>query len=177
MSYSLIGKVLSKQVISVWTNMIPYISSFLEGLMVLWDSAGVIQSSEWAAHVHESRGGWVAFVDSVSRPASVLGPLSMCVYVCVFVWVGSVDPKTEYIWSRGHIAEPGARAPIHLPFPLSVFLPHICLHMQDCLWNACCFHAVNQIPHEACYECVKHISGDAVWNGNVTFKRAGIREL
>lgn len=100
-----------------------------------------------------------------------------CVCVCVFVWVGSVDPKTEYIWSCGHIAEPGARAPIHLPFPLSVFLPHICLHMQDCLWNACCFHAVNQIPHEACSECVKHISGDAVWNGNVTFERAGLREL
>jgi len=92
--------------------------------------------------------------------------------VCVFVWVGSVDPKTEYIWSCGHIAEPGARASIHLPFPLSVFLPDICLHMQDCLQHACCFHAINQVPHEACNECVKQISGDAAWKGNVTFERA-----
>lgn len=132
-----------------------YISKFFEGLMVLWVSSGVIQSS---AHVQRSCGGWVAFVDGVSRPAPVLGPLSVC-----FAWVGSVDPKTEYIWSCGRIAEPGARAPIHLPFSRSVFLPHICC---TCTAHARCFHAMNQIPREVCNECAKHISG---WNGNVTF--------
>lgn len=102
----------------------------------------------------------MAFVDGVSRPAPVLGPLSVC-----FAWVGSVDPKMEYIWSCGHIAEPGARAPIHLPFPRCFLASHM-LHMQEGLGHARCFHAMNQIPRGVCNECAKHISG---WNGNVTF--------
>lgn len=54
--------------------------------------------------------------------------------LCLFT-VGGIrsSPNTDHIWICGHIAEPGARAPIHQTFPWIVFLLHICSHMQGCL--------------------------------------------
>lgn len=150
-------------------NMMPYISSFLEGLMFLWDSAVVIQSSEWAAHVHKSRGGWVRlWIEWAGRP--LFWDHCLCVCFCVGGICRSKEGVHLELWPHS-----GARRQSFYPSAL----PSVCFLASHMLAHAglpatrVLFPCNKPNPSWGLQWVCETDFRWCAWKGNVTLERAG----